>query len=167
MEQLKFGNTFENKEQLKVETKILSEDELLEIIYKGASFPQNIRFLPLEGGGVFKYFSSKDITSISRLPSKKLFPVVCEAGKVVGLSELEQDPKDTQNFWIKFVSVDPAYQGKGYASKLLREIFQFAKDNGYTLELSFYSEQGLEKLKSVIETLSIETGVNITNRQNS
>lgn len=167
MESSKFGNTFENKEQLKVETKILSTDELLEIIYKGTSLLQDTRFLPLEEGGVFKYFYPRDVTVISRFPSKKLFPIAYEAGKVVGLSELEQDPKNTQNFWIKFVSVDPVYQGKGYASKLLRQIFQFAKDNGYTLEPSYYSEQGLEKLKSVIEKLSTETGVNILNQHAS
>jgi len=162
MESPKSGDTFENKEQIKAETKILSADELLEIIYKGDSLPQDTRFLPLEDGGVFKYFYPGEVAGISS--SKKLFPVVREADKVVGLSELEQDPKDAQNFWIKFVSVDPEYQGKGYASELLRQIFQFAKDNGYTLEPSYYSEQGLEKLKSVIEKLSAETGVNLVNR---
>ncbi len=166
MESPKFGNTFENKEQIKVETKILSADDLLEMIYKGTSLPQDMRFLPLEEGGVFKYFYPRDVTGISRFPSKKLFPVIYEADKVVGLSELEQDPKNAQNFWIKFVSVDLLYQGQGYASKLLKQIFQFAKDNGYTLEPSFYSEQGLEKLKSVIEKLSIETGVNLVNHNN-
>ena len=164
MESPKFGNTFENKEQIKMQTKILSTDELLELIYKGMSLPQDTRFLPLEEGGVFKYFYPRDVAGISRFPSKKLFPVAYEAGKVVGLSELEQDPQDTQNFWIKFVSVDPTYQGKGYASKLLRQIFQFAKDNSYSLEPSFYSEQGLEKLKTVIEKLSVEMGVVLVKR---
>ena len=51
MESLKFGNTFENKEQVKVETKVLSAEELLEMIYKGTSLPQDTRFLPLEEGG--------------------------------------------------------------------------------------------------------------------
>jgi len=167
MESLKSGDTFEDKEQVKVETKILSADELLEIIYKGNSLPQDTRFLPLEEGGVFKYFYPRDVVEIDGSSSKKLFPVICEAGKIVGLSELEQDPKNAQNFWIKFVSVDPEYQSRGYASELLRQIFQFAKDNGYTLEPSYYSEQGLEKLKSVIEKLSAETGVNLVNRRNS
>lgn len=167
MESSRFGTTFENKEQIKVETKVLSTDELLEMIYKGTSFPQDARFLSAEEGGVFMYFSPSDVISISRFPSKKLFPIVYEADKVVGLSELEQDPKDAQNFWIKFVSIDQAYQDKGYASKLLRQIFQFAKDNGYTLEPSFYSKQGLEKLKNVIEKLSVETGVNLVNRHNN
>ena len=161
MESPKFGNTFENKEQIKKESEILSADELLEIIYKGASLLQDTRFLPMDEGGVFKYFYPRDVTGISRFPSKKLFPVAYEGDKVVGLSELEQDPKDTQNFWIKFVSVDPKYQNKGYASELLRQIFQFAKDNRYTLQPSFYSGQGLEKLKKVIEKLSVEMGVDL------
>ena len=161
MESPKFRNTFENKEQIKKESEILSADELLEIIYKGASLLQDTRFLPMDEGGVFKYFYPRDVTGISRFPSKKLFPVAYEGDKVVGLSELEQDPKDTQNFWIKFVSVDPKYQNKGYASELLRQIFQFAKDNRYTLQPSFYSGQGLEKLKKVIEKLSVEMGVDL------
>jgi GNAT superfamily N-acetyltransferase len=161
MESPKFEGTLENKEQLKTEVKIFSLDELLELIYKGESLPQDSRFLSEEEGGVFKYFSLRDAMGISRFPSKKFFPVAYEEGKVVGLSELEQDPKNAQNFWIKFVSVDPTYQGKGYASLLLKKIFQFAKENGYTLGPSFYSEQGLEKLKRVIERLSSETGVNL------
>jgi GNAT superfamily N-acetyltransferase len=99
------------------------------------------------------------------LSSKKKFPAVFEADKIVGLSELEQDPKNTKNFWIKFISVDPTYQNKKHASILLKQIFQFAKDNDYTLEPSIYSEEGLEKLKSVVERLSLETGVTIINHK--
>ena len=167
MESLNQQNTFENREGVVCETKIFSPDELIEIIYQGTALPQNRRFLSFEAGGVFKYFDPANITSISRFPSKKLFLATYESNTPVGLSELEQDPRDSKNFWIKFVSVDPSYQGKGYASMLLRKIFQFAKDNDYTLEPSFYSEQGLQKLKGVIEKLCIETGVKLISRNNS
>lgn len=155
----------EHKEQVISETKIISPDELLEIIYKGTSFPQDKRFLPVEDGGVFAYFSTRDIADLAGPAPEQYYVAVCEGDTIAGLSKLEHDPKNKQNIWIKFVSVDPLYQGRGYASKLLRQIFDFAKDGGYTLDPSMYSQQGLEKLKPVIERLSLETGVVLVNQR--
>lgn len=148
-------------EVIKPEVKILSSDELLELVYKGQSLPQDTRFLSVEKGGVFTYFSLKDVESIHG--GTKYYPTVSVDNVIVGLAELEQDPAE-HNYWIKFVSVDPEYQGKGYASALIKEIFRFAKDGNFTLEPSYYSKQGSEKLKSVVERTATETGVKLIER---
>lgn len=163
MEQL--PKKIESKESSTFETKILSRDDLVDYVYKGQSLPQDTRFLHVEKGGVFKYFHLEEIVEInSYSKEQKLFPLVETGGTIVGLAELEQDPNDSNNFWIKFVSVDPQFQGNGYASALIRKIFDFAKENNYSLEPSFYSEEGEKKLKEVMKKTERETGVKVVRR---
>ncbi|MEI6400347.1 MAG: GNAT family N-acetyltransferase [bacterium] len=160
-----FPKKIESKESSTFETKILSRDDLVDYIYKGQSLPQDTRFLDVEKGGVFKYFHLEDIVGInSYSKEQKLFPLVETEGVIAGLAELEQDPNDSNNFWIKFVSIDPKFQGKGYASTLISKIFDFAKENNYSLEPSFYSEEGENKLKEVMEKTERETGVKVVRK---
>ena len=155
----------ESKESSTFETKVLSRDDLVDYIYKGQSLPQDTRFLDIKNGGVFKYFHLEDIIGInSYSKEQKLFPLIENEGIIVGLAELEQDPNDSSNFWIKFISVDPQFQGNGYASALIRKIFDFAKENNYSLKPSFYSEEGEKKLKEVMEKIERETGVKVVRR---
>jgi GNAT superfamily N-acetyltransferase len=144
---------------------ILNKEDLLKRIYQGKSSPQDSRFLPVNNGGVFKYFHLEDIIGSNYFSKEnKLYPSVQLQDKIVGISELEQDPYNENNFWIKFVSVDPLYQGNGYASKIIKKIFEFAKENNYSLEPSFYTEQGEEKLKNVLDRERKETGVTVIER---
>ena len=134
--------------------------ELRELIYKDQPLPQDRRFLDTkENGGVFKYFLIKNI--IDRHSSKRVYPYVELDGEIVGLAELEQDPNLDKNIWVKFVSIDPKYQGKGYGSQLMNEIFKYVKEEGYSLQPSRYSDDGLVKLKPLFEKLSKEYGVTI------
>lgn len=124
----------------------------MEIIYKGESLPQDNRFLPIEKGGVFKYFNIKDLISIHN--EKKFYPLIELNNEVVALSELEESLNEQKSFWIKFVSVDPKYQGLGYASKLAEEIVRFTKEKGFSLESSSRSEEGYKKLKPLFNKLT-------------
>jgi len=154
----------ENNEAIEAKSKIISLDDLLEIIYQGQSLPQDKRFFPIKEGGVFKYLELKDLINVQSRISKKIYPVIEMKNKIIGLSELEQNPDDESNYWFKFISVDPEYQNKGYASMLIEKIFEFAKKNNYSLTLSRYSEEGLQKLKNTVEKLIQETGVEIVGR---
>lgn len=154
----------ENNE-IEPKVEIISSQGLIERIYQGDSIPKDERFLSFEKGGVFKYFDIEDLIYMFN-KSNKLYPVIELNNLIVGISELEQDPNDSNNFWIKFVSIDPRYQDNGYASLLIEKIFDFAKQNNYSLEPSFYSKQGLEKLKNVVDRKIEETGVKIVNRHN-
>ncbi len=163
MEKLPEQNIIVENKEIEPKVEIISSKDLIEKIYQDDSIVRDERFLPFNDGGVFKYFDVGDlINKISK--SNRLYPVVELDGLIVGISELEQDPDNSNNFWIKFISVDPLYQGKGYATLLIEKIFEFAKQNNYSLELSFYSKQGLEKLKKVIERKIEETDIKIINR---
>ena len=138
--------------------KVITDTELTQRIYDKKTLSIDKRFLPFSEGGVFKYFETE---SMSRPEKEIVYPIVEIAGEIVGLAKLARDPYKENNFWIKFVSVDKNYSNSGYASKLIEKIFQFAKENGYSLEPSVYSKEGLEKLKNVILRFAKETGVKV------
>lgn len=150
---------FENKENISITTTTLNSSELVDLVYKGNNLPQDYRFLSEEEGGVFKYFS------LMHMGRENKFPVVKENNKIVGLSELEKSPYSEKTFWIQFLSIDPKYQNKGYASKLAEEIFRFAKQEGYSLETSSYTEIGYEKLKTLFNKLAEKYSVNFIDKE--
>jgi GNAT superfamily N-acetyltransferase len=150
---------FEKKESLPITTQTLNANELTDLIYKGNNLPQDGRFLPTEEGGVFEYFNLMHAGRDSK------FPVVKEGDKIVGLSELEKSPYADKTFWIQFLSIDPKYQNKGYASKLAEEIFRFAKQEEYSLETSSYTEIGYEKIKGLFNKLAEKYYVNFIDKE--
>ncbi|MFA6407821.1 MAG: GNAT family N-acetyltransferase [Candidatus Paceibacterota bacterium] len=152
----------EKKENLDFSYKTITGKELLDRIYQGESLPQDSRFLPKERGGAFKYFNLSEVGGfLGDRVDDKFYPIAEISGEVAGLAELEKDPYKEKNFWIKFISVDEKYQGQGCATKLVGEIFQFAKDRGYSLEESFYSDEGEQKLKKRVRELAEKSGVEL------
>lgn len=145
-------STTAEKEIHNVISRTLNPQELIDIIYKGQSSPQDSRFSPIEDGGVFKYFSLQDLMSPFR--GTTFYPAVEQDGKIVGISELEIKPKTTDTAWIKFLSVDPASRGMGHGTRLAEEIFRFAKEKSFSLEQSSYSREGYEKLKPIFNRLA-------------
>ena len=145
----------ENREDLSITTETISTNELIDLIYKGENLPQDNRFLTTEEGGVFGYFEIKDLSLHQK---DKFYPIIKVGDKIVGLSELLKDPFDIdkKNLCIQFLSIDPKEQDNGYASKLAKEIFEFARKNNYSLEASSYTEKGFKKLRPVFERLSKE-----------
>ena len=104
----------------------------------------------------------KDIIGFSAYRGDdKFFPSVELDGKIVALSELEKDPRVAKNFWIKFISVDPDYEGRGCARAMIEKMFQFAKENKCSLEPSVYSDLGEDRLKKIVDRMAAETGVKI------
>jgi GNAT superfamily N-acetyltransferase len=139
--------------------KVLTSEQLIERIYQGEHTPQDKRFLPIKNGGVFNYFHLGDLISYNE---KKLFFVSAEVDeKIVGLSQLGEDPYKENNLFLQFVSVDPKYQGKGYASKILEGVFDFANKSHKSLELSFYTDEGKQKLEKVVDRLIGKTPIKI------
>lgn len=144
-------------EQESIKTKTLKPEELSERIYKGENLPQDKRFLPVKDGGVFKYFRI-DLPDWN--DKDKSFPIVEVENEIVGLGELEKSPHEEKMLWIKFLSVDPKYQGKGYATKLAEEIFRFAQQEGFSLKGSIYSDEGEQKLKHLFSRFAEQFSVN-------
>ena len=150
-------NNSERRENIIPELEIISDKELVDRIYQKKNLPQDNRFLPVDQGGVFKYFHLEDIIGAnSYSETKKLYPNVSLGNEIVGLAELEEDPRNKANYWIKFISVDPKYQGKGYATLLINKIFEYAKENNYSLEPSFYSDEGEDAVPTEVVSACCE-----------
>lgn len=163
MENLNLNNLEINKEKEveKIKTKILSSSELIKHIYQGKNLPQDSRFLSSDKGGTFKYFDLKELVDNQNQSNQKIFPIVEMNNEIIGLSELEQDPNNLTNFWLKFISIEPTHQGKNYSKKLIEEIINFTKENNYSLEISSYTKQGELKIKKNIEQIAKENNVQL------
>ena len=148
---------FEKRE--KVFTTILSREELKDIIYADNHNPDN-RFLPPDKGGVFYYFDLQELINPFN-QDEMVFPVVKENDLIVGIIDMEYSPNQDSIVWVKGVSVDPKYQDKGYGSKLLEEMFRYAKEHNLTLQISSFTGDGERKIKKPIERLAKEYGVKI------
>ncbi len=146
-------------EKFPQETITLTADELYERICPNDIFDE--RFQRFDNGGVFKYFFPSDLSNPFR--GETYYQLSTAEDMVVGLSELEVDPRDNKNLWIKFISVDPIYQGQGHAKQLAKEIVRFAKAGGYTLEHSSFSDEGQARIYGLIDTLAKEHGVTVLN----
>jgi len=142
--------SIEKKEEY-LESKSINAQDLIDLIYQGESLPQDNRFLSTDKGGVFKYFDPRDLFENIE---NKVYSIVKNKGEIVALGELEKNPYNLKAYWIKFLSVDPKYQGKGYASILAEEIFKFAKEKNIILESSSYTEEGEQKLKALFNKLA-------------
>ena len=144
-----------------LESKIISPSELVDIIYKGESLPQDDRFLTTEKGGVFKYFDPRDLFENIE---NKVYSIVKNKQEIVALGELEKSLQNSDVYWIKFLSVDPKHQGRGCASILAEEMFKFAKEKKISLESSSYTDEGQQKLKALFNKLAEKFLVNFIDK---
>ena len=152
---------FEQREAF-VESGIFTQDELKKYITEENPFflkLKDTRFLPVKDGGVFKYFNYVDDLRDNAFAKEKFqlfFPYIKEKDMIVALAKLTEAKEyyfKDNTFFISFVSVDPQFQGKGYASKLLEKIFQFAQEKNIHLQNSSYTDEGEEKLYDVVQRL--------------
>ncbi|MFC1608752.1 GNAT family N-acetyltransferase [Patescibacteria group bacterium] len=147
-----------------IKTSIISKEELLGRIYKGESLPQDKRFLAVKKGGVFKYFKLDNLTN--PFAGDFSYAISEEGDKITGLAELQKSADDENIIWMKFLSIDPEFQGKRHASKVAREVMEYIKDNNLTLEMSSYSSrEGWEKLKPLFRRLSDEYEVEMIDEE--
>lgn len=134
-------SNFERKEK-PVISKVLNKEEMIDLIYAGESLPQNKDF---KDDGRFKYFDIKNLLSHN---VDSVYPILKKGDNIIGLSELQVSPYDEKTLWIMFVSIAENFRGQGNASRLIEDIFRYAKDNNFKLENSSYNEDGDLKLKN-------------------
>ena len=108
----------------------------------------------------FKYFELESVIN-TFCRGEFYFAVTKNESTITGIAELQINPYDETNLWIKHISVDPEFQNQGNSKTLLTEIFAFAKEKGLSLTVSTYSEQGEKFLKQTIDQLSQTEGVEV------
>lgn len=156
IEQLDYNNqgllTFDTKteqtekEQLKIEKGTLSDlNELFQIYLNGKN--------ELEKNGIYQWSNNYPTRSIIESDLKKgvLF-VLRNHKKIIGAINIseEQEPEYETINWefdnlkvlvIHRLVIDPKYQGKGYARKLMDFAEKFAKENNYSsIRLDAYTQ---------------------------
>jgi predicted amidohydrolase/GNAT superfamily N-acetyltransferase len=134
------------KEQLKIEKGKLSDlDQLFQIYVKGK--------IDLEKNGIFQWTNNYPTRSIIESDLKKDVLFVLRNDKeiigAINISE-EQEPEYETINWefdnskvmvIHRLVIDPKYQGKGYAKKLMDFAEKFANENNYSsIRLDAYSQ---------------------------
>jgi ribosomal protein S18 acetylase RimI-like enzyme len=75
---------------------------------------------------------------------------------VVGMLELQVSPFDDTQVWLKYITVNPAYQRRGIAKHLLALMVSHLKANPRCLSRSRASEEGAVKIQSYIDRLLTE-----------
>lgn len=131
---------------------VLNTDELEQMIEQGNAELKR-RMKSPEDGGAFTYFFP-DITFDHRMRDRSMHVVVNENGNVVGIGKLTKMINQTDVYEIAAVSVDPEFQGRGYARKMLEEMFRLAREKHWTLVSSGYSTDGKEKLEKIDRELA-------------
>ena len=125
--------------------------EMLTAVYPDGLHEPDARFRPFKEGGAFKYFFPKDVTWSNRNIDNTYFTILKEDDVIVGMAMLEEDPNDPTTLWGSFLSVDMAYQGRGFSKIIMSEAAVFATNRGYgKLQLSRYSPDGELMLKPKI-----------------
>ncbi len=73
--------------------------------------------------------------------------------RAVGVLELEVNPSDDGEIWLKYITVDPQYQRQGIAKELLALMVSYLKQHPRLLSRSRSSEEGKAKVQAYISGL--------------
>lgn len=88
------------------------------------------------------------------------FPVVMVGDIVVGIAKIWKGTMKKYPFHaISMIAIAPEYQGKGYATMLVDEMFRFAKEKNLTLGVYDYTKDGWTKLKALFNEKAKQHGV--------
>lgn len=95
------------------------------------------------------YFNGQDA-------SNEVNFVVTDKDKIVAVGGLEPSPyKEDKGkiLWVKHVSVDPAYKGRGIARSIIEAMYKYALERHMKLRPSSFTQQG-QILKPIFQRLN-------------
>ena len=85
--------------------------------------------------------------------SKEEHFVIFDGKKLIADLSIQANPHDKRQIWLMHIAVDPAYQNKGLATKLLEELFRYLKIHDLELVRSTPSDQGKLYIQPVMQRL--------------
>lgn len=82
--------------------------------------------------------------------------VVTANKKIVGVGGVQVNPYNKEQLWLKHVSVDPKFEGKGIARKIIESIYKWATEHNLKVAPSTYSQKGASTIKSTIDRMGAQ-----------
>lgn len=145
--------------------KIYTADEFYKYIStNGPDGEFDPRFLLKNDGGkkAFKYYQYSDY---QQNKDSVFFMSLMVDNIIVALAHIQKSSYQENTYWLSYLCVDPIYEGKGYATQLTDNIFQWFKDNNMTFETSRYTEDGYIKLKPLFNRLASKYNVSFIDKE--
>ncbi len=88
-------------------------------------------------------WESKRIRYLLHSEARKEMHVIITVGnRIAAIGGMQTNPSDIEQLWIKFISVDPAFRGRGYARMALEQIYQYASAHHQKLAPGSFTEDG-------------------------
>jgi len=116
----------------------------IEPVYSVMDGPDTYRMIQDEDR---KLFSSRRIRYLDPQETMREKHIIAKVkNKIVGMAGIQINPRETDDLWIKFISVDPEFQGRGIAKQLLYRVYQFASQQGLKMAPGGFTEEG-ERLR--------------------
>jgi len=142
-----------------VRMEVYTAKELEHVVFDEHSEPKD-RFKSPREGGVFKLFYP-DMLLNKREPESH-FVLLMEGDTVAAIGKFRKCISygpDSQVFATS-VSVDPAYQGRGYGKMVKEKQFQVAKERGWKMDV-MYTDEGRQRLKKYNRQFAKKYGVEL------
>jgi GNAT superfamily N-acetyltransferase len=80
--------------------------------------------------------------------------VAAENDKMIGAAGIQRSPEKGRTvFWIKYLSIDPDYQGRKISHLIADAMFDYAKRHNFVLQRSNYTAMGRERLERLFTRL--------------
>lgn len=134
------GNLSEGTNNSKPIIEILTGEELIDRSWKS---PNEDIF-----GGRLKYLGGQ--------VRSELHVTAVLGTLIVGVGSLQENPFDSNVVWVKAVSVDPAYQGRGYGRMIAEATRDLVLREGKKVHPSTFSVQGARRLKPLFRHFSAQ-----------
>ncbi len=78
----------------------------------------------------------------------------------VALAEVETSPYAAKELWVKYITVHPLHQRKGFGRALLNQVVEYARKTGQRLQVSFASDESkLKGFQQVVEYTLNDSGL--------
>lgn len=103
-----------------------------------------------------RYFRGEDLYNIYKTGKSKsdYYIVLYDDNYIIGIVKLGSSPYVENRYWISFISVDEQYRSNGYSKILIEEIFKLAKEKNLTIEGSYQTDMGKERIGDYINKVA-------------
>lgn len=108
-----------------------------------------------------RYFRGEDLYNIYKTGKSKsdYYIVLYDDNYIIGIVKLGSSPYVENRYWISFISVDEQYRSNGYSKILIEEIFKLAKEKNLTIEGSYQTDMGKERIGDYINKVAAKYDV--------